>query len=291
MYLKIGKETGSNIRIFHMKNKEKPDAALHFREIRLFTETVMNTAKGYRFVKENNRTSSFSEYPFLIGMFQTDIRMRPELKEVNANRIKNMKKSCRCIDGIVLEPNDVFSFNRVVGERSEARGYLKGPVIVGGELTHSSGGGVCQISTTLFNCALHSGLKVLEKHNHSIDIWGDQRFIALGLDAIVVFGRRDLKFKNDLPFRIAISMQVSEDERKVICKIASERETQRKIIVLSHIIKKIPPEPINRKIDVNSYRIINGWLVETKRYTEDAKGKKLTYFKRERYTPECKRIR
>jgi vancomycin resistance protein YoaR len=112
----------------------------------------------------------------------------------SSNRIWNVQLMARYIDGTVIRPGEVFSFNRVVGERTVERGFREGQMIVGSLLLPSIGGGVCQTATTLFNNAFELGLPVQRRYNHSFYI----SHYPLGRDATVSWGGPDLVFRNDL---------------------------------------------------------------------------------------------
>ena len=87
-----------------------------------------------------------------------------------ANRIHNVQLVARLIDGAMIAPGATFSFNGTTGERSADKGFLEAPVIINGELKNGLGGGVCQVSTTVFNAAYEAGLSVSERHNHALYI-------------------------------------------------------------------------------------------------------------------------
>jgi vancomycin resistance protein YoaR len=116
------------------------------------------------------------------------------------NRIWNVHLMADYIDGTIIKPGEVFSFNRVVGERTVERGFREGQMILGSLLLPSIGGGVCQTATTLFNNAFELGLPVLRRYNHSFYI----SHYPLGRDATVSWGGPDLVFKNDLDHAILI---------------------------------------------------------------------------------------
>jgi vancomycin resistance protein YoaR len=110
-----------------------------------------------------------------------------------ANRIHNVQLVAHLIDGKLIEPGATFSFNRTTGERSAAKGFLDAPVIVNGEVTTGLGGGVCQVSTTVFNAAFEGGLKITERTNHALYI----SHYPQGRDATVDYPTVDLQFVND----------------------------------------------------------------------------------------------
>jgi vancomycin resistance protein YoaR len=110
-----------------------------------------------------------------------------------AERIRNLQLAVQYLDGARVAPGATFSFNAVVGERTEERGFQAAPVIVGGEYEDGVGGGVSQVATTVFNAAWEAGLKLTERAPHSLYI---SRYAA-GRDATVNYPNLDLKFVND----------------------------------------------------------------------------------------------
>lgn len=115
-------------------------------------------------------------------------------------RISNIKLASQKINGVFLDINEEFSFNNTVGERTENNGYKNSKIILGGKFTDGVGGGVCQVSTTLYNAVLLAGLTVTESHPHSLAV----SYIAPSFDAMVSFGYADLKFVNDTGYPVLI---------------------------------------------------------------------------------------
>jgi vancomycin resistance protein YoaR len=109
------------------------------------------------------------------------------------NRIHNVQLVAHLVDNKLIAPGETFSFNKTTGERNAAKGFLEAPVIVNGELTTGLGGGVCQVSTTVFNAAFEAGLKITERTNHALYI----SHYPQGRDATVDYPGLDLKFVND----------------------------------------------------------------------------------------------
>lgn len=126
-----------------------------------------------------------------------------------AGRAVNIKNAAGFIDGTVLMPGDVFSFNEKVGPRTLERGFTWAPEIQNDELTTGVGGGTCQVSTTLFGAALFGALEVVERRNHS----RPSSYTKLGLDATVIYNLQDLKIKNTLPFAVMIHAYLPEPEK------------------------------------------------------------------------------
>jgi vancomycin resistance protein YoaR len=109
------------------------------------------------------------------------------------NRIHNVELVAHLVDQKLIGPGETFSFNRTTGERNAAKGFLEAPVIVNGELTTGLGGGVCQVSTTVFNAAFEAGLEITDRTNHALYI----SHYPQGRDATVDYPTVDLKFVND----------------------------------------------------------------------------------------------
>lgn len=123
----------------------------------------------------------------------------------NDNRTNNLRLACKALDGLVLNPGQTFSFNNAVGERTAAKGYKPAPAYVGNELVDSVGGGVCQISSTLYYCTLLSDLEIVARSNHGFPV----SYIDMGMDATVSWGGPDFKFRNNTNYPIKIEAEVS----------------------------------------------------------------------------------
>jgi vancomycin resistance protein YoaR len=112
----------------------------------------------------------------------------------NKNRTQNIHLASKTINGTVLMPGEIFSFNEKVGPRTASRGYQNAPVIFKGELVDGLGGGICQVSSTIYNAILLSNLNIVERINHSIP----STYVPKGRDATVSYGVLDFKFQNIL---------------------------------------------------------------------------------------------
>ncbi len=108
-------------------------------------------------------------------------------------RNKNIELGIAKINGTVLKNGEIFSFRKTIGSTTEAEGYEEARGFLNGEVVKSIGGGLCQVSTTLFQSALNSGLPITERHNHSFTV----SYYDVGLDATYADPGPDLKFKND----------------------------------------------------------------------------------------------
>ncbi len=130
----------------------------------------------------------------VIGQYTTYYNPR------NKNRSHNIALAAEAIDNAVIFPGESFSFNGVVGKRTKEKGYLNAPVIVRGELSEGVGGGICQVSSTLFNAVDRAGLKIVQRYSHSRNV----TYVRPGRDATVSWYGPDFVFKNgyDVPVLI-----------------------------------------------------------------------------------------
>lgn len=126
----------------------------------------------------------------------------------NPVRTHNLELACEAIDGTIVKPDAVFSFNETVGERTEEKGYGAAGVYVGGRTENQLGGGVCQVASTIYYCTLVAELEVVERAEHQFT----PSYVPWGMDATVYWGSLDYKFRNNTPYPIRITASVSDGE-------------------------------------------------------------------------------
>jgi len=149
-----------------------------------------------------------------LGIFQELGAYSTSLKNKEENTIYNIKLASEMINGRLVKPQEVFSFNEYVGPAEKEDGYKESTIIANGRFENGYGGGVCQVSSTLYNAALLANLPIVERYNHSI--YGDAtRYVPLGRDAAIFFGYKDLRFKNNLDNEIVIFAKVLGDVLQV----------------------------------------------------------------------------
>lgn len=158
-----------------------------------------------------------------------------------AGRTYNIKVAAAALDGMLIPPGEEFSFNRVVGPRSSEAGYKNANVIINNELVQGLGGGVCQVSSTLYNAVLLANLKVTDRSNHSLPIG----YVPIGRDATVVYDAIDFRFVNNRDCYIYIKSQVTGNTLSI--KIYGNKETMPRVEVASWITETIEPEIIYEK--------------------------------------------
>ncbi|MGM8213077.1 VanW family protein [Virgibacillus sp. W0430] len=141
-------------------------------------------------------------------------------KKANVERTHNIELSTKAINNYVVLPGEQFSFNKVVGERTKERGYKKAPVIVKGEIEEDIGGGICQVSSTLFNAVNLKGIEIIERYSHSRSV----PYVPPGKDATVSWWGPDFVFKNKYDQPILIRAQAIEG--RMIIRIYSSSEAK-----------------------------------------------------------------
>ncbi len=137
------------------------------------------------------------EYNFELSSFSTKFSTAP----ANANRNSNIQLASDSINGYILNPNESFSYNQVILSKSnQGEGYKEAGILINGKPSTGIGGGICQVSSTLFEAAVYSGVTITERHSHSAKVG----YLSPGRDATVSWGGPDLQFKNTLPVAIKI---------------------------------------------------------------------------------------
>lgn len=157
--------------------------------------------------------------------------------ERERDRSHNIRKAAESINGIVLLPGDIFSYNDVVGPRTLREGFRRAPVIVRGELVPDDGGGVCQVSTTLYIAALQAGLQIVQRSKHAIPIG----YAPPGLDATVVYGAIDLRFRNNTPSPIALIAEAKGG--KMTVRVLGGAQHKR-TVQIQRVVHAVIPAPV-----------------------------------------------
>lgn len=129
----------------------------------------------------------------------------------NSNRNTNIKLCSQSISGAVVKQGEEFSLNSITGERTAAKGYLDATVIKNGVYIQEPGGGVCQVSSTLFNAVVRAGLTISERHNHSII----SSYVPVGEDAAIDYPHKDFKFVNNSQGPVAVVLTFDQSNKKL----------------------------------------------------------------------------
>jgi vancomycin resistance protein YoaR len=203
-----------------------------------------------------------------------------------SNRLTNVTLAAEAIDGTVLNPGDDFSFNGIVGQRTEAKGYKSAGAYAGGMTVQEIGGGICQVSSTIYDCVLHTDLEVVTRSNHMFVV----AYLPYGNDATINWGTIDFKFKNNTDYPIRLELVIAD--RKLTVKLHGTK-TDTGYIKTDYVtisttgydteeVEDPSIEPGTTKVDTAGH---GGIVVETYKYYYDESDKLVnkTYVSRSSY--------
>jgi vancomycin resistance protein YoaR len=160
-----------------------------------------------------------------------------------ASRIHNIQLASSRLNGLLIPPGETFSFNQSLGEVSPATGYQQAYIIKEGRTVLGDGGGVCQVSTTLFRAALKAGLPIVERHAHAYRVGYYEQNSQVGLDATVYDPTADLKFKNDTPAHLLIQTKINPQNAQLVFELYGTDDSRAVTISNSRIWDQTPPPP------------------------------------------------
>lgn len=214
-----------------------------------------------------------------LGIRQKLVSYTTQMGVSSSNRIHNVHLMADLIDGTVIKPGEVFSYNDVVGPRTSERGFLEGQMIIGSLVLPSIGGGVCQTATTLFNDAFELGLPILARTNHNLYL----AHYPVGRDATVSWGGPDFRFQNDLKHGLLI--KTSYTDSTLTFTFYGTTEHRRVVAHTGAQVKWTKPS-LNYAVDPNaprgSVKLVTGtgeqgFDVTVDRKVYDAAGKQLRH--------------
>lgn len=211
----------------------------------------------------------------------------------SANRKTNIHLASDKINSLILNPGDVFSFNDVVGPRNAANGYKIAQVYSGGKAVDGIGGGICQVSSTLYNAVVFADLEIVSRRNHTLPV----SYVPLGRDATVSYGTIDFKFKNNK--ETPIKLEVLYDGSTLTVNIYGRKKYIKDISIETAITGTIPYST-NELMDDTMYEGeskvaeagANGTKVEAyKVIKENGEVVSRTLLARSSYTPTTKVVK
>ena len=167
----------------------------------------------FKFSRELDDETSFEHF----------LSLSQEIKqnETYESKLYNFSIASQKINRYIIKPNAIFSFWRIIGNPDNQ--FRKGRTIQNGKIIEDVGGGLCQISGVIYYISLVAGLKILERHNHSVDIYNDEtRFCPLGTDATVVYGYKDLRILNSNSYPIKFELEIKD--KLIVIKLLSTGE-------------------------------------------------------------------
>jgi len=209
------------------------------------------------------------------------------LKNRDGNTIYNIKLASEKINGRIIKAGEVFSFNQIVGPAEKEDGFKEGTIIANGKFVNGYGGGVCQVSSTLYNTVLLANLSIIERHNHSI--YGEATaYVPVGRDAAVFYGFKDLKFKNNLSKKIAIFARISDGMLTVSIygyypdKPEIEIVSKDKKIIDYQIIRE-KDAGLNKSQEITIQEGIPGYKIKTYRIIKKGEEEKIELLSEDTY--------
>ncbi len=221
---------------------EKNGYSINKEELKEQVVTALNS---------NKKEVSAKFYTVLPTVTKSDVQsltnMRSRFTTYYSNSIENRKHNILVavekLNGYKIEPKTEFSFNKTVGVRTEENGFKMAKIILNGEFVDGVGGGVCQVSTTLYNSALLAGLKITEQHSHSLQV----SYVEPSFDAMVNSFSSDLKFFNDTPYPMFI---VAKADGNALSIAIYGKEQLEKYERVSVITGEVLPTEIEKEEDV-----------------------------------------
>ncbi len=202
------------------------------------------------------------------------------------NRTANLITAAKKMDKAVLKPGETFSFNGTIGPRTAETGFKDAYIVINNEYVKGIGGGICQVSSTLYNAALLANLSIVERHPHAVVV----AYIPLGQDATINYPNLDLKLRNDsssyLYFRTKVeagNLTIKIYGKKTGVKVRFEKEIEKELNY--HTVRKIDPDLLPGAV-IQQQSGSKGYIVKTWKIVTDAQGKETKQLlSRDSYAP------
>lgn len=204
----------------------------------------------------------------------------------NKNRSQNVALASKLINGIVLAPGEIFSYNQTVGPRTASRGFREATMYSNGESVMGIGGGICQVSSTLYSAVLYSDLEIVQRQNHSMTV----DYMPKGQDATVSYGTIDFKFRNNTKNPVKISSVASGG--KLTVSLLGTRPDKEKEVKISNntvsVIEKTVEQVEDATLSDGVVKTVSvgktGYVIDTyKKVYEDGVLVKNEYVGRSKY--------
>ena len=185
------------------------------------------------------------------------------------NTIYNIDIAAKMINGIVVDSNEVFSFNHFVGPAEKEDGFKESTIIANGKFVNGYGGGVCQVASTLYNALILGNFEIVERYNHSV--YGDAtKYVPLGRDSGIFYGYKDLKFRNNYDDNVVVFVKVIGDRLRVIVLGKTKNEAEVEIInkdkkVIDYEIIREKDPDLGKGQEFIAQEGVNGYEIKTYR--------------------------
>lgn len=252
--------TGTNIQITQSTDGSKVDK----NQLKSLTEQAIGTVNQQIqipvvAVKPERTTEDVQN----MGIKEVIAEYRTPMNGRNGSQLFNVQRAASTLTGAFIAPDEVFSFNGRVGITDAANGYQSAAVYVNGKVEQSAGGGVCQVSSTLYGAILRADLSIVERSNHSLPV----HYVPLGQDATVADYGPDLKFKNNTGHHIYIQSFVENNE--AVVRIFGTN-TGKNVQVSSQVVSETA-----KNVIVYTYKTVtqNGQVLESGRISKSTYAK------------------
>lgn len=226
------------------------------------------------------------------GIQRKIIQVSTPLGTSGEGRTYNVMAAAKAVDGMILKPGDELDYGQIVKKVEKDSGFKEAPVIVGGELVPGIGGGICQVSSTLYTAALKTGLHIVERRNHSLPV----SYMPKGLDATFATGYINFRFQNTTGSSLLIKVEVRD--REMVVKFFGTMAENVSYELETHLLETIPAPTTytnDSSIPVNTQTVVQegapGYIVETyqiKRVNGDIVSR--TLISKDTYRPQTRLI-
>ncbi len=160
----------------------------------------------------------------------------------NSERMYNISLAASRLNGVIIKPGEIFSFDQAVGDISALSGYKQAYVIENGKTVLGDGGGVCQVSTTMFRAALNAGLPIVERHQHAYRVGYYEQDAGPGIDAAIYSPTVDLKFKNDTGHALLIQTNLDLTQEQLTFALYGSKDN-RQVSISTPVVESTSPAP------------------------------------------------
>lgn len=248
-------------------------ASLHHR-----TKYARYYLQGHASYYASTQDPSNTAFPHPWSKITIRIKLRNQGAEVDRNRISNMQLAASFFDGLIVNPDEIISFWRQVPAPRPHNQFKPGPTLIKGKLAFDYGGGLCQISTALFKVFIRSGFEIIERHSHSIDAYGLERYFVLGQDSAVAYGYKDLIVRNTSDVPIQLRIKIDEHHPIVEAGIYGQAAMPYSIRLETALVEVLKASDRKGK---------SGWRVETTRkyFTGEDQMGRINYQRLDTYQP------
>lgn len=223
-------------------NRNLPKRVFRFLKRKIYNPLIPLLVGNY--AKEQlslgDKNSINKAFPCQVSYYSCPIINPPGQQQVFKNKLHNLSLILSKMQGLIIKPKEVFSFWQLVGEPNVENGFLAASTFINHKVVMTIGGGICQLSGLLYNVALLAGCKILERHQHSIDAYGEGRYIPLGQDATVTYPRKDICFQNPYNYPLLLMLEITPEKASGWLYASQPAAFSVEIIVSSPKVTKSP---------------------------------------------------